>query len=1305
MATIVLAAAGAAIGGSIGGGVLGLSSVLIGRAVGATLGRAIDERLLGAGAEPVEHGRVDRFRLVGASEGAPVAQVYGRMRLAGQVIWATHFEEIRSESGGGKGLSAGPATTEFSYKVSLAIALCEGEITRIGRVWADGVEIAPDDLNMRVYTGSETQLPDPKIEAVNGTGKAPAYRGIAYVVLEDLDVTRFGNRIPLFNFEVIRPEQPDAPAEVARGTRAVALIPGSGEYALATTPVYINSAPGVVSASNMNSPSGKSDFATSLEMLDGELPNCGAVSLVVSWFGDDLRCGSARIMPKVEQTTNDAEAMPWTVSGIARAAAAEVAQVAGRPVYGGTPTDQSVKEAIAALASAGKAVTFYPFILMDQIEGNTLPNPYDAGNPGQPALPWRGRITLSLAPGQSGSPDQTATAEAEVAAFFGAASPSDFTVTADGVDYTGPAEFSYRRMILHYAHLCQSAGGVDAFLIGSELRGLTWIRGASGNFPAVEALRQLAADVRAILGPSVKIGYAADWSEYFGFQPPEASGDILYHLDPLWADSNIDFIGIDNYMPLSDWREGEDHLDAQKWDSIYNLDYLKSGIMGGEGYDWYYHAPEAEAVQLRTPITDDAYGEPWVWRYKDLKNWWTRTHHERIGGVRSETPTAWVPGSKPIWFTELGCAAVDKGTNQPNKFLDPKSSESSLPKYSNGRRDDFMQMQYLRAMYEFWGDPANNPTDADSGYQMVDMSRAHVWAWDARPYPFFPGNVDLWSDGENYAHGHWINGRASARSLQSVIEEIAARSGVSEVDARRAYGLVRGYSVGEVSGARAALQPLMLAYGLEASEREGQVVFASRTGKVARALDTERLAVPEQGGATLEVIRAPEAELAGRVRLSFVEAEGDYETRAAEAILPGEESRAVSQSEFPLVLTQGEGRAVVERWLAEARVARDTARFSLPMSDLAALAGEVVEIDSPEGRALYRLDRVEQAGRLDCEAVRVEPGLYEPSDAVELAVRPRAFVPAVPVYPVFMDLPLLTGEEVAHAPHLAVVADPWPGSVAAYASASDSGYELNTLLAARATIGVTESPLYAARPGLYDHGAALRVRLSAGTLSSVSTLEMLNGANAAVIGDGSVDNWEVFQFANATLVEEGVYDLSLRLRGQAGSDALMPATWPVGSTFVLLDGAPRQIELALSSRGLSRHYRIGPAARPYDDPVYLHEQHAFDGIGLRPYAPVHLHAQRDGAGDLQVTWIRRTRIDGDSWQSAEVPLGEEVESYLVRVLDGATVKREETVASPAWSYSAAMQAADGLSPPFDLAVAQISASFGAGLFRTLTVTV
>jgi hypothetical protein len=85
-----------------------------------------------------------------------------------------------------------------------------------------------------------------------------------------------------------------------------------------------------------------------------------------------------------------------------------------------------------------------------------------------------------------------------------------------------------------------------------------------------------------------------------------------------------------------------------------------------------------------------------------------------------------VPQSKPIWYTEIGCGAVDKGTNEPNKFVDSKSSESALPRYSNGRRDELIQMQYLRVIYSYWNDPQNNPQSVEYDWQMLDMSRAHV---------------------------------------------------------------------------------------------------------------------------------------------------------------------------------------------------------------------------------------------------------------------------------------------------------------------------------------------------------------------------------------------------------------------------------------------------------------------------------------------------------------------------------------------------------------------------------------------------
>ena len=191
--------------------------------------------------------------------------------------------------------------------------------------------------------------------------------------------------------------------------------------------------------------------------------------------------------------------------------------------------------------------------------------------PGQPAFPWRGRITCSPAAGFAGSVDKTGTAATQVSVLFGAATPGNFSVSGETVSFTGsPSDWGLRRMVLHYAHLCAAAGGVDAFLIGTEMPGLTTIRSGASTYPAVTAFRTLAADVSAILGAGTKIGYAADWSEYFGHHPQDGSGDVYFHLDPLWSDANIDFVGIDNYLPLSDWRDGFDHADAlEGWPAIY----------------------------------------------------------------------------------------------------------------------------------------------------------------------------------------------------------------------------------------------------------------------------------------------------------------------------------------------------------------------------------------------------------------------------------------------------------------------------------------------------------------------------------------------------------------------------------------------------------------------------------------------------------------------------------------------------------------------------------------------------------------
>jgi hypothetical protein len=227
----------------------------------------------------------------------------------------------------------------------------------------------------------------------------------------------------------------------------------------------------------------------------------------------------------------------------------------------------------------------------------------------------------------------------------------------------------------------------------------------------------------------------------------------------------------------------------------------------------------------------------------------------------------------------------------------------------------------------------------------------------------------------------------------------------------------------------------MLAYGFDAFERNGGLTFRNRDARVIAVVSEDDIILSPDLDGRFETSRSSDAETAGQVRLGYVDAQSSYETRSIETRFPDEETVGVSQTDLPLALTRAEGVAAVERWLAEARVARDSARFALPMSRVAIGAGDVVSFADRR----YRVDRVEQAEGQLLEAVRVEAGVYLPSAKVDDSISVRPFTPPVPVEALFLDLPLLTGTEVPHAPHVAVGADPWPGSVAVWSSPEDAG--------------------------------------------------------------------------------------------------------------------------------------------------------------------------------------------------------------------------------------------------------------------------
>ncbi len=484
----------------------------------------------------------------------------------------------------------------------------------------------------------------------------------------------------------------------------VDLLPSTGEFTYETVP-YLGQriTESVMSSINRYANGGPlaatgtmTDYTIALDNLQSEFAGCETVALVVAWFGNSTDITACQIYPSTtyiggtfEQAAGGSDV--WRCSGLTQFSPGliPIPSVNGTFIYGGTPSDQSIVRCIQDLKSRGLRVVFYPFILMSA-----------AGEP------WRGRITYDGA-------DVSSAATAAVNAFLGSAVTSQFTrdTTNLTVAYSGSStDYTFRRMILHYANLCVVAGGVDLFLLGSEFRGIEIIRGpawtkagttggdgrVTWDYPFVAGLVQLSDDVRSVFdgagltkdttGLHNLISYSADWSVWMGYQHPGENGQWP-HLDQLYGHDNIDLVCFDNYIPLSDWTTGDGGLDARHWldlapsgpwppspstfnglgmtgqPTIYSKAYLKANIEGGEKFNWFYYDsnnlglgldPNGTALQVSRPEGDrlaqsrnQYYAGQQLLANKQLR-WWWNNYHQAV--YDNGDGTGWSPhGPNTEW--------------------------------------------------------------------------------------------------------------------------------------------------------------------------------------------------------------------------------------------------------------------------------------------------------------------------------------------------------------------------------------------------------------------------------------------------------------------------------------------------------------------------------------------------------------------------------------------------------------------------------------------------------------------------------
>ncbi|MEO0497975.1 MAG: glycoside hydrolase TIM-barrel-like domain-containing protein [Pseudomonadota bacterium] len=644
------------------------------------------------------------------------------------------------------------------------------------------------------------------------------------------------------------------------------------------------------------------------------------------------------------------------------------------------------------------------------------------------------------------------------------------------------------------------------------------------------------------------------------------------------------------------------------------------------------------------------------------------------------SPSAWVPGSKPIWFTELGAPAVDGAANQPNVFPDPKSSENAMPYHSRGGRDDLAQRRFLEAHLGHWAAQTNG---------MVPTDRIYLWTWDARPQPAFPAQQNVWTDGGNWHLGHWLTGRLGGVAADDLMHALAADGGLSGVDATRADGVIDGLLLDGDHTARSVIEALSDLWSLSITQSGDALCVASADWSLPpRPIGSDDM-VEAGEDVVLAHERVDDAELPGRLDLSFADVFSSYEAASVSAFR-GDAGVGTENVSLSVSLSEGMAQSHASDLLRSRWATRDSVSFALPPAweDLA--AGDPILVDGRE----YAVAEIERGEAISISARSVDRLALRPAvqEAVTIAkVLPPASGGAPDVN--LLDLPRLPGTTASV--FGAVSIKRWRGSFGLYASAGTDGFSRRAIASRNAVCGRLTSALPPGTAWRWASQVRLVVELVQGELSSQTTVDILNGANVAAIETST--GWELVQFRSATLIGDNLYELSGLLRGQNGTETQMGQGAVAGARFVLLDDALVSLNLEDAERGVDLNWRALGSGDLASSPNAVSAQFAGGIRGLEPLSPVHLRLSNN-----IFSWTRRDRLDADNWDQLDVPMSERTESYLVRIADGSTgtIVHQATVSETLFDASGLA----ALPPNVQLEVAQISAITGPGAFASRTFT-
>jgi hypothetical protein len=548
-------------------------------------------------------------------------------------------------------------------------------------------------------------------------------------------------------------------------------------------------------------------------------------------------------------------------------------------------------------------------------------------------------------------------------------------------------------------------------------------------------------------------------------------------------------------------------------------------------------------------------------------------------------------------------------------------------------------------------------------------------------------------------------------TLGGIVEDLSLRAGLTaaEVQTASLTAPVHGFVVSHRAEARASLEPLLAAFLADGVESDWSLIFDTRARAPVATLTVADLAAHEPGSTLPDVLtpeRLDDQQLPIRLDITYADPARDYQdtVQHARRFQAGQRARSLREVRVPVILSADQARQLAEQSLHEAWVSRTSYKLLAPYRWTTLDPGDVITIDQAGSTSLMRLQQVQNGanGILDITAVAYDRHIYTASrsvGAVADALTAQTLTMLAPTGLFLLDTHLLRDVDEGSGYYLAMAPQgggDWHGATA-FSSVDGNAWRMEDTLTSAVDYGSTLTPLGVGSPYVIDYGHMVDVRMARGALSSISEAELINGFNAALLGN------EIVQWQTATPLDATSWRLSHLLRGRRGTEWAIPEH-TAGERFIVLHTAAlRREQMGLSEVGTTRVYR----AVTMNTDMLTTTGQAFvnTALGLKCYSVEHVHGTRNTSNDLTITWVRRTRLGGLWVDGRDVALGEFTgEQYEVDILSGGMVVRTIHSTSPTALYLASEQTTDGLTPgsPVTLTVSQLG-QLGRGWPTTATL--